>query len=152
LQRRKAAEIEEMRERAIALVGQVSDRDLLVAGIALYAGEGAKRDGCVKFANSDPAMVRLFLRWVRTFFDIDESRLLFRLYLHEGLDLDSAHGFWSELSGIPLHQFGGPYRAVPDPSIRQSKHPLGCASVTYSCTRTHRLIMGLIAALLESPP
>lgn len=94
-------------------------------------------------------MVALFCAWLRRFFAIDESRLRVRLYLHEGLDLNAAVNFWSELTGIPLEQFGKPYRAVPDPSIRRSKHPLGCPNACYSCSRTHRAIMGLVRALLS---
>jgi hypothetical protein len=47
------------------------------------------------------------------------------------LDLDAANAFWSELTGIPLAQFGKPYRAIPDPSIRSTKHPMGCPGVLY---------------------
>lgn len=89
------------------------------------------------------------MAWLRRFFEIDETRLRLRLYLHQGLDLDAANTFWSELTGIPLTQFGAPYRAIPDPSIRKAKHPLGCPSVCSSCTRTHRSIMGMIDALLS---
>src|SRR5262245_27842410 len=59
-----------------------------------------------------------------------------RVYLHAGLDLTAANAFWSELTAIPVMQFGKPYRAVPDSSIRSNKHPLGCPSVIYSCSRT----------------
>ena len=68
-----------------------SETDLLVAGTMLYAGEGAKTDGDVKLANTDPRMIEFFCRWLRHFFDIDESRLRVRLYLHEGLDLDGGN-------------------------------------------------------------
>lgn len=87
--------------------------------------------------------------WLRRFFDIDESRLRVWLYLHEGLDLEAALAFWSELTSIPLTQFGKPYRAKPDPSIRKAKHPMGCPAVSYSCTRTHRIVMALVDALLS---
>jgi hypothetical protein len=40
----------------------LSDQAFLAAGVALYAGEGAKRDGAVNFANTDAAMARLLLR------------------------------------------------------------------------------------------
>jgi hypothetical protein len=145
----KEAQIEQCRADAEAWLGDLSERDLFVAGIALYAGEGAKRDGAVKFANSDPRMISLFLAWLRTFFAIDESRLRVRVYLHQGLDLEAANRFWSELTGIPESQFTKPYRAVPDPSIRRTKHVWGCPSVSYSCSPTHRMISGLIAALLS---
>jgi hypothetical protein len=148
LQRRKAAEIAAADEAGRSRMGDLSDRDLLVAGTALYAGEGAKADGSVKFANSDPRMIRLFLRWLRTFFEIDETRLRGWLYLHEGLDVEKAIRHWSEITGIPPNQFGKPYRAVPDPSIRRAKHEMGCLTVAYSCSRTHREVMGLMRALL----
>jgi hypothetical protein len=150
LQQRKQTEIDRLLAAGIERIGRLSDRDLLIAGTALYAGEGAKTDGgVVKFANSDPRMVLLFCTWLRSFFDVDETRLRVHLYLHEGLDLDGARSFWSALTGIPLTQFGRPYRAVPDPSIRRSKHPMGCPAVTYASSATHREIMGLVHALLR---
>lgn len=97
-------------------------------------------------------MVTHFCAWLRHFFDVDESRLRLRLYLHEGLDLEAANAFWADLTGIPVEQFQQPYRATPDPSIRRSKHPFGCPSVCYSCSFTHRSIMGLVHALLSSEP
>lgn len=113
-------------------------------------GEGTKADGIVAFANSDPAMVAFFCSWIRRFFDIDESRLRVSLYLHEGLDLTSAHLFWSRVTAIPVDQFRKPYRAVPDAGIRKNKHAHGCVSVRYACAKTHRGVMGLVRALLGS--
>jgi hypothetical protein len=148
LQRRTQAEIAHLLDEGRDRVGRLSEREFLVAGIALYAGEGSKRDGEVRFVNSDPRMVAFFCSWLRRFFAIDESRLRVRLYLHEGLDLTAATAHWSEVTGIPESQFRKPYRAVADPSIRLSKHVHGCVSIGYSCSATHRSIMGLVGALL----
>ena len=80
---------------------------------------------------------------------MDERRLQLVLYLHEGLDLDAATSFWADADGHPGRaQFNKPYRAVPDPSIRRSKHPMGCPRVAYAALRSHRSIMGLVDALL----
>jgi hypothetical protein len=97
----KLAEIERCRREGLGRIGQLSQREFLVLGLALYAGEGSKSRGEVRFANSDPRMLVVFLAWLRRFFDIDESRLRMRLYLHNDLDLDAAVEFWSELTGIP---------------------------------------------------
>src|SRR4051812_44733838 len=51
LQLAKQAEIEAAQEWGTRLVGVLSERDLLIAGAALYAGEGAKTDGKVVFTN-----------------------------------------------------------------------------------------------------
>jgi hypothetical protein len=149
LQRRKSEEIERLREEGRSRVGLLTEREFLVAGLMLYAGEGAKRDGAVALANSDPRMVLFHVSWLRRFFAVDESRLRVRVYLHRGLDLDEAERLWADMTQIPRSQFGKAYRAESDSSIRSRKHPLGCASVTYSCSRTHRSIMGMIDALLS---
>jgi hypothetical protein len=138
--------VAEGRER----IGRLSEREFLVAGAALYAGEGTRRDGALRFANSDPRMIFLSCCWLRWFLEIDESRLRIHLYLHEGLDLAAPIAYWSSVTAIPPAQFGKPYRAVPDPSIRPAKHVHGCVTVSYSCSATHRSIMGLVNALLSS--
>jgi hypothetical protein len=148
LQLAKRAEIEQLKAWGVAQVGEVTDRDLLIAGAMLYAAEGAKRDGAVAVANTDPRMLRLFVQWLRRFFEIDEARLRVHLYLHDGLDLEAANSFWADTLGIPVAQFTKPYRAVADPSRRAAKHPMGCPSVGYRCSKTHRAIMGLVDALL----
>jgi transcriptional regulator with XRE-family HTH domain len=150
LQRAKAAEIDELLAEGRDRVGALSQRDLLVAGAALYAGEGFKRDGFVGLANNDPQVVALFLRWLRTCFTIDEARLRCSIYLHQGLDLDLAQESWSDLTGIPLRQFRKAQRPTPRHGIRTTKHELGCARVWYSCARTQRAITGLVRALLSS--
>jgi transcriptional regulator with XRE-family HTH domain len=149
LQRRRQAEIERLLAEGRARIGRLSEREFLVAGVALYAGEGSKGDGRLRFANSDPRIIYFYCCWLRRFFEIDESRLRVQLYLHEGLDLAAAIAYWSALTAIPVPQFGKPYRAVPDSSIRHAKHVHGCVTVGYSCSATHRTVMGLVHALLS---
>lgn len=43
---------------------------------------------------------------------------------------------------------GGREQAVADPTIRHAKQVHGCVSIDYSCSPTHRSIMGLVAGLL----
>lgn len=150
LQVRKQKQIEELLAEGRERIGTLSEREFLIAGTMLYAGEGNKTDGAVGLANSDPRMIVFFCGWIRHFFAIDESRLRLGLYLHEGLDLGAANEFWTKITGVPPAQFTKPYRAVPDPSIRRSKHPMGCPRVSYACARTHRAVMGLVCALLSS--
>lgn len=152
LQRAKQAQIDELLAEGRARIGTLAEQEFLVAGTALNAGEGAKTDGVVRFANSDPRMIAFFCTWLRAFFPIDESRLRLALYLHEGLHLEAANTFWSAVTQIPRSQFHKPYRTVPDPSIRRAKHVMGCPAVAYACSRTHRSVMGLVQALLSCDP
>jgi len=145
----KLVEIERFRREGVSRIGVLSEREFLMLGLALYAGEGSKTGHEVKFANSDPRMILTWLMWFRRFFQVDESRLRVKLYLHEGLDLQAAIDFWAELTTIPPSQFYKPYRAVADPSIRKSKHVMGCPGVGYSCTSTLRRLLGMIEAVLS---
>lgn len=149
-QERKRREIAECDAAGKRLIGTLTRDAFLAAGTALYAGEGSKRDGSVVFANTDPAMISFFCRWLRRFFEVDETRLRVRVYLHEGLDLHAAEDHWADVTGVPRSQFVKAYRAHADPTIRDSRYEFGCCYVVYSCTRTHRSIMGLIRALLSS--
>jgi hypothetical protein len=150
LQRRKQAEIDRLLREGADRIGRLGRQEFLVAGAALYAGEGSKNETRVKFTNSDPKLIAFFCAWLREFFVVDETRLRIRLYLHQGLDLEAATSFWASVTGIPARHVGKPYRAVPDPSIRKAKHEYGCISVVYSCAETHRGVMGLVHALLAS--
>jgi hypothetical protein len=148
----KLRQIEELDRLGIQRIGTLGEHAFLVAGVALYAGEGAKGDGVVKFANTDARMIAFFCAWLRRVFVIDESRLRVHVYLHEGLDLEAADRHWARVTGVPRTQFRTPYRAVADPTMRKTKHEFGCAYVSYACTITHRTIMGLARALLSSQP
>ena len=117
--------VAEGRER----IGRLSEREFLVAGVALYAGEGSKGDGSVAFTNSDPRMVAFFCSWLRHFFQVDESRLRVRLYLHQGLDLAAAIAFWLELTGIPRVPV---CEAVPGGGGPLDPHRQACAWVRRS--------------------
>jgi hypothetical protein len=64
LQRRKQEESERLRLEGMKRIGQLSEREFLVAGTALYAGEGSKTDGAVMFANSNAALIMLFCAWL----------------------------------------------------------------------------------------
>jgi transcriptional regulator with XRE-family HTH domain len=150
LQVRKEAEIERLRQEGRARLEGLTDREHLVAGLMLYAGEGAKGDGMVKVANTDPRLIAFCCAWLRRHFEIDEARLRFSVYLHEGLDLEAAESFWSEVTCIPRSQALKPYRAVDDATRRRAKHIHGCCYVSYCSSPIHRSIMGMLAALMAA--
>ena len=64
----KLRQIEELNELGIKRIGTLGEEAFLVAGLALYAGEGSKGDGMVNFANTDERMISFFCAWLRRFF------------------------------------------------------------------------------------
>jgi hypothetical protein len=69
LQRRKQAEIDRLMAEGVTRIDRLSKRELLVAGAALYAGEGGNGDGNVQMANTNPLIIGFFCTWLRRFYD-----------------------------------------------------------------------------------
>ncbi|MFE7793982.1 hypothetical protein [Streptomyces sp. NPDC057460] len=86
-------------------VGELSDRELFLAGVTLYWAEGAKdktysRRECLQFINSDPNVIKLYLRWL-DLLGVTQDRMRMRVSIHESADIPGAERFWAELAGIP---------------------------------------------------
>ena len=80
-------------------IKSISDKELFLIGTALYWGEGAKEKpthaGGIKFINSDVAMIKIFIIWLKKFLNINHEELIYELYIHKNADLDKATEFWS---------------------------------------------------------
>jgi transcriptional regulator with XRE-family HTH domain len=148
LQRAKADEIERLKVEGRARIGRLSEREFLVAGLGLYAGDGAKTGSMVQFSNSNPTIISFFCAWLRRFLSPDESALRVRLYLHDDLDLDAAEEFWSECCRVPRSQFHRAHRPQAKATIRTNRHSYGCCHVRYSSAHDLRRILGLMEAVL----
>ncbi len=97
-------------EQARNEVGKLSARDLWLIGIALYWAEGTKQKPHnvaqrVVFTNSDPAMLQLFIRWLKDACQIEDGQLAYDLYIHESGNIEAARKFWSEALRVPSEQW-----------------------------------------------
>ncbi len=81
------------------------EEKLKVAGVMLYWGEGSKTGSDVGFANSDPAMIRLFMRFLREICGVAEERLRVTLHCYPDLNQLNLKKFWANITGLPLKQF-----------------------------------------------
>lgn len=88
-----------------------SQKELRAIGAMLYWGEGYKSEKAtsVDFANSDPEMVLMFLRFLRGIYKLDPKKFRVLLYCYANQNMESLIGFWSRLTGIPRKQFTKPY-------------------------------------------
>ncbi len=98
---------------AFAEVVGISDRELMLLGVALYWAEGAKdkpysRRELVTFINSNPGMIRLFLRWL-DLVGVEPSRRTYRVSIHESADVAASEEYWRSVIDLPSANF---YRAT----------------------------------------
>jgi len=100
-------------KNAIKDFGEISDRDLFVAGVSLYWAEGFKHkaEGRVGFCNSDPEMMKFMIHFLKKCLNVKESEISPRLTLNIAFQDKSiqVQQFWSDYLGIPMSQFTKPF-------------------------------------------
>jgi hypothetical protein len=107
--RRREEERRQKKAAAMHAVGELSDREVFLVGVALYWAEGAKdksycRRERLHFINSDPNVIAFFLRWLDTL-GVERERLRFRVSIHESADVTDAEAFWAGLVGVAPSAF-----------------------------------------------
>ncbi|MEN8233973.1 MAG: hypothetical protein ABFR89_03515 [Actinomycetota bacterium] len=73
---------------------------LWLAGVVMYWAEGSKTKRDLEMVNTDPAVLRLFIKWVRTHHG-SEAEFVLSLHLHEGNDEAAAKLYWEDELGLP---------------------------------------------------
>jgi hypothetical protein len=61
----------------------------------------------VIFINSDPSLVRFFLRFLEVV-GTEREDLIFRVYIHDQADVKAAERFWLDVTGARPEQFRRP--------------------------------------------
>ena len=91
-------QVEQIRATARGQVPALINDPLWIAGIILYWAEGAKTQGHVSMANTDPRALRLFIRWSKQF--LSPAGFSLHLHLHEGNDETAARDYWVQATGL----------------------------------------------------
>lgn len=93
----------------------LSQKELELAGIFLYWGEGNKSlQGALSLNNTDPKVLRFTLYWMTRGLKVPKENIKVYLHLYSDMDQEEEIRFWSNQLQIPLPQFAKPY-------IKQSK-------------------------------
>jgi hypothetical protein len=148
-----------VREVAAAQVGELTNREVLIAGAIAYWCEGAKskphrRSDRVMFINSDPALIRFFLRFLDAT-GTAQTDLIFRIYIHESADVKAAQRFWLEITGAPPASFRSPTLKRHNPktvrkNVGEDYH--GCLRIDVRRSADlYRRIEGWAAASMTGP-
>ena len=90
------------------------EKQLKIAGIMLYWAEGAKsnlknRAWMIDLANSDPEMIKVFLKFLRIICGIDEKKIRAYIYAYANQNVRKLLKYWSEITKISLKQFNKSY-------------------------------------------
>lgn len=91
-------------------VGILTDRELFLVGVALYWSEGFKKDSQAGFANSNPKMIKLFVKWLKEC-GYEKDQLLYRVTVNEShaKRIAEIESYWSNVVDVPVDNFSKPF-------------------------------------------
>lgn len=88
----------------------LTQRELEIAGIFLYWGEGSKyMKGSLSLNNTDPKVLKFTLYWLVKGLHVPEEKIKVFLHLYSDMNKEEEMLFWSDQLKIPLSQFSKPY-------------------------------------------
>lgn len=122
----------------------ISEQNLKVAGVMLYWAEGTLKGNTVDFANSNPHMIKVFLKFLREICGVDETRLRVYLYVHTHNNLENVKEYWYNITGVSLSQFTKPYIRRGNLNKSNRKLPCGLIHIRYNDKRLLELIINWI--------
>lgn len=123
----------------------INDYKLFLA--LLYWGEGAKTGNRLNFINSDPEMIKLYLYFLRTSFNINEDKLRVWLHLHDYHIKIEMIEYWSKITGIPKNQFS--IYNKPHTGINKKPGYKGCLSIRYGDSRILKEVFIIIKRIIK---
>jgi hypothetical protein len=89
---------------------QLNQRELELAGLFLYWGEGGKAlQGQITLNNTDPQVLKFTLFWLTKGLGVSKEKIKVYLQLYSDMDQEKEIQFWSNELRLPLSQFGKPY-------------------------------------------
>jgi len=108
-------------------------RDLFLAGLFLYWGEGTKsQPTMLSVSNTDPSVIKFFITWLTKSLKLPKEKLKVHLHLYKDMEIEKEISFWSDILNIPKKQFNKPY--IKKSSSKRINHKGGFGHGTCNVT------------------
>ncbi len=129
---KKIKSIKNAGELAVKDIGKFTKRDLFMFGIGLYTGEGSKTDGLIRVVNSDPKIIKSFIRWFKKIMGLQNINFSIRIHSYPDNNQEDVIVFWMKETGLPRCTFQKTHIDVRTGKKRKSfgKLPYGTAHLT----------------------
>jgi hypothetical protein len=134
--------------KTLAICNQTTQSFQIYCSLLYWAEGGKFTDNRLEFTNSDPVMIKFYLKSLRKGFRIDETKLRANIHLHEYHNEEIQKKFWSEVTNIPLSQFNKSFlKRHTGKNTRQGYQ--GCIRICYHSAVTARKIKAIYTTLAE---
>lgn len=115
MQQKREAMLRKIYEKEKEELLPLSKRELLIAGLFLYWGEGLKASrSTLSLNNTDPKVIKFYLYWLLNVLEAPREKIRIRLHLYSDMNKETEIRFWCRQLKVPKSYFAKPY-------IKQSK-------------------------------
>lgn len=91
-------------EKTLAKIN--ASQEITELGLALlYLGEGFKKSPRTGMGNSDPLLLKFFLKIILNIYKIDIEKIRFELHIRADQNPNLVKSYWTKELGVPLHRF-----------------------------------------------
>lgn len=142
-------------------VQNINDRDLMLIGASLYWAEGQKTFNAkqgeypfIRFSNSDPQMVILFLKFLKKILAIPKNKIRGEIYIQPNLSPHDSFTYWHSITGISKDNLKV-YKALSQASKgKRPKNllPYGTIHIRVKGRLQYFKIKGLIDGIIKASP
>ncbi len=103
--------------------------------------------GAVTISNTDPAVLKFSLLWIKEALDIPKEAVKVLLHLYNDMIIEEEIGFWSKTLSIPRNQFVKPYiKRSKRIGLDEKGYGYGtCNLKVYITVIKERILMGIKA-------
>lgn len=109
MRKKKEDRLEKVYEKVSKDISKLSKREIFIAGLFLYWGEGSKSKMCTTMlSNTDSKMLKFFIKWFELL-KVPKDKLKVRLQLYSDMNIKEEIDYWSKELGISKKMFGNPY-------------------------------------------
>ncbi len=148
---RRKREIEEIVKKAKQEIRfPLNEETYKLFGAALYWAEGSKTKHFA-VTNSDPLLIKFIVEWTRKFFGIKPKNIKAHLNIYQQQNEAEIKEFWSNLTGIPLKNFGKTFIKPSNKFFKKNTLYYGTIRVMVPKGTDLRIrIFGWISAVLKN--
>lgn len=134
-------------------IQKIKREDLKLIGSVLYWAEGSfKNRNAVRFANADPEIIQLIMKFFRIICKIRNEKIKARIHLYPKTNQSKATDYWMQITSLPKSNFYKPQVQISRASRQKRRSntlPFGTLHLTICNTETVCKIKGWSKGIVE---
>lgn len=110
MKKKKEKRLNSFYEKQKGIIFPIKKRELFLAGLFLYWGEGTKTSTAyLSVSNTNPSVLNFFIYWLKGVFGVPKEKLRIGLHLYSDMDIQEKINFWAKTLNVSKKQFTKPY-------------------------------------------